>query len=317
MKFLIYIETKEGAPAGASLEVISAAASLGAEADAVLIGAGMDAAAEATAKTGVAVTVIDGPEAPTEDFITHALVQMAKQGGYDAVLMSATPTGKIVTPRVAALLDTGCVIDVTAIEAGDDGLVFTRPAFGGTVLEKRKVTGGIPVVCVRGGSFEKPADAAAAGAVSKSDITVGDDALRTKIVDIIADAGEAVNLEEAQVVVSGGRGMGSAEDFKLIIELADILGGVVGATRPVIEEGWVGRQHQVGQSGKITAPQLYICAGVSGATQHVAGMSGSKYVIAINKDEDAPIFEVADVGIVGDAKKILPIFIEEVKKAKA
>ncbi len=317
MKFLVYIETKEGMPTGASLELISAAASVQAEADAVLIGTGLDEAAAATAKAGVAsVIVINGPEAPTEDYITHALVQQAKAGDYAAVLLSATPVGKVVTPRIATLLDTGSVTDVLSIAADGDALIFTRPAFGGTILEDRKVKGAVAVANVRGGSYEKPAETAAAP-IAASDITVSDDALRSKIVDLIAEAGEAVNLEDAQVIVSGGRGMGSKEDFALIEELADVLGGVVGATRPVIEEGWIGRQHQVGQSGKIVAPQLYICAGVSGATQHVSGMSSSKYVVAINKDEDAPIFEVADVGIVGDAKKILPIFIEEVKKVIA
>jgi electron transfer flavoprotein alpha subunit len=317
MKFLVYIETKEGMPTGASLELISAASSVQAEADAVLIGANLEDAAAAAAKSGAAsVIIINGPEAPTEDYITHALVQQAKADTYAAVLLSATPVGKVVTPRVATLLDTGSVTDVLSIAADGDALIFTRPAFGGTILEDRKVKGAIAVANIRGGSYEKPAETAAAP-VAVSDITVSDDALRSKIVDLIAEAGEAVNLEDAQVIVSGGRGMGSKEDFALIEELADVLGGVVGATRPVIEEGWISRQHQVGQSGKIVAPQLYICAGVSGATQHVSGMSGSKYVVAINKDEDAPIFDVADVGIVGDAKKILPIFIEEVKKVIA
>ena len=122
-----------------------------------------------------------------------------------------------------------------------------------------------------------------------------------------------MNLEEAKVIVAGGRGMGSEEGFGLCKDLADILGGVVGATRPAIENGWINRTHQVGQSGKIVNPDLYIACGISGATQHVSGMTGSKYIVAINKDEDAPIFSVADVGIVGDAKQILPLFIEAIK----
>ena len=134
---------------------------------------------------------------------------------------------------------------------------------------------------------------------------------------LLAEAGEAVNLEDAKVIVTGGRGMGSEENYELCEELADVLGGVVGATRPVIENGWISRTHQVGQSGKIVAPDLYIACGVSGATQHVSGMSGSKYIIAINKDEEAPIFSVADLGIVGDVKQVLPILIEEFKKIKA
>ncbi|NRT28818.1 electron transfer flavoprotein alpha subunit [Clostridium beijerinckii] len=124
-------------------------------------------------------------------------------------------------------------------------------------------------------------------------------------------------MEEAEVIVSGGRGMGSAENFKLVEELARVLGGVVGATRPAIEDGWISRAHQVGQSGKIVAPKLYIACGISGATQHTSGMTGSNYIVAINKDEEAPIFEVANVAIVGNVNEILPIMIEEMKKAKA
>ena len=143
------------------------------------------------------------------------------------------------------------------------------------------------------------------------------DAIKTKVVEAVKEISESVNLEEAKVIVTGGRGMGSQENFALVEELAQLLGGVVGATRPAIEEGWVSRAHQVGQSGKIVSPALYIACGVSGATQHVSGMTGSGYVVAINKDEDAPIFDVADVGIVGDVMKVLPAMIEEIRKRKA
>ena len=139
----------------------------------------------------------------------------------------------------------------------------------------------------------------------------------TEVAQAVKELSEAVNLEEAKVIVTGGRGMGSKEQFALVEELAALLGGVVGATRPAIEDGWVSRAHQVGQSGKIVAPALYIACGVSGATQHVSGMSGSGYVVAINKDEDAPIFDVADVGIVGDVAKVLPLMIEEIRQRKA
>ena len=143
------------------------------------------------------------------------------------------------------------------------------------------------------------------------------DAVKVKVAQAVKELSEAVNLEEAKVIVTGGRGMGSKEQVALVEELAALLGGVVGATRPAIEDGWVSRAHQVGQSGKIVAPALYIACGVSGATQHVSGMSGSGYVVAINKDEDAPIFDVADVGIVGDVAKVLPLMIEEIRQRKA
>ena len=145
-------------------------------------------------------------------------------------------------------------------------------------------------------------------------VTLGFETMET---DFMNTTWKSMNLEEAKVIVTGGRGMGSQENFALVEELAQLLGGVVGATRPAIEEGWVSRAHQVGQSGKIVSPALYIACGVSGATQHVSGMTGSGYVVAINKDEDAPIFDVADVGIVGDVMKVLPAMIEEIRKRKA
>ena len=147
--------------------------------------------------------------------------------------------------------------------------------------------------------------------------TVAAAEVRAVIRDTVKELSEMVNLEDAEVIVAGGRGMGSAENFALVKELAELLGGVVGASRPAIEEGWVPRNHQVGQSGKIVAPKLYIACGISGAMQHVSGMSGSGYIVAINKDEDAPIFDVADVGIVGNVMDILPLMIEEVKARKS
>ncbi len=144
-----------------------------------------------------------------------------------------------------------------------------------------------------------------------------EEAVYTRIVDVVKEMAETVNLEEAEVIVSGGRGMGSRENFKLVEELALACHGVVGATRPAIEAEWVPRSHQVGQSGKIVAPKLYIACGISGATQHVSGMIGSGYIVAVNKDEDAPIFDIADVGIVGDAAKVIPILIEEIKKIRS
>ena len=142
-------------------------------------------------------------------------------------------------------------------------------------------------------------------------------ALRSVVKEAVKELSESVNLEDAEVIVAGGRGMGSAENFQLVCELAQLLGGVVGASRPAIEDGWVPRNHQVGQSGKIVAPKLYIACGISGAMQHVSGMSGSGYIVAINKDEDAPIFDVADVGIVGNVTDILPLMIEEIRARKS
>ncbi len=317
MKFLTFIEVKEGKPVGGSLELLTVAASLGAEANALLVGENLDSAAEAVAKLGAAaVFVVDGPAEPTEDFYADIVARCAQENNVNAVLFAATTVGKILTPRVAAKLDAGSVNDATAIELDGDNCKVTRFAFGGTVIEKIKVATPVAVVSVRPGSYEKPVEAAPV-AVTKVDASVEAATLKSIIKEYIAEVGETVNLADASVIVSGGRGMGSEEDYKLCADLADVLGGVVGGTRPAMENGWISRSQQVGQSGTIVAPDLYFACGISGATQHMSGMTGSKYVVAINKDEDAPIFEIADVGIVGDVKVVLPLLIEEIKKVKA
>ena len=292
MKALIFIETKEGAPIGASLELVTAAKALGADADLVKVGE----------KEGVL----------KEDAVVGAVAKKAAEG-YDVVLLAATPLGKLTTARIAARLGAGSVNDAIAVACEDGKLKVTRPIYGGTIREELCVETPAAVISIRGGSYEAPASVPEIAELAPE----AEEGLAARVLELLAEAGEAVNLEDAKVIVTGGRGMGSEENYKLCEELADVLGGVVGATRPVIENGWISRTHQVGQSGKIVAPDLYIACGVSGATQHVSGMSGSKYIIAINKDEEAPIFSVADLGIVGDVKQVLPILIEEFKKIKA
>jgi electron transfer flavoprotein alpha subunit len=211
-------------------------------------------------------------------------------------------------------MNLGCVSDVIGMNKTDGKVIYTRPAYGGTILEHLEVEG-TAVVTVRNGSFSKPEASSNAGVTEKK-IEIPASAVKAKIVDTVKEMCESVNLEEAQVIVSGGRGMGNIENFGLVEELARVLGGVVGATRPPIESDWICRTHQVGQSGKIVAPKLYIACGISGATQHTSGMSGSKYIVAINKDEEASIFDIADIGIVGNVLEILPVMIEEMKKLK-
>lgn len=310
MAILVYIEASEGKPSGASLELLTAAKAAGAAADAVLVGSDLDDAAAVVAASGAAsVTIVDA-ESVTEDYLTAVLSSCAADK--DLVLVPASATGKAVAARVAARVDAAVVTDVTSITAVDGGYEFTRPAFGGTVIERVKAAGKV-VAIVRGGSFDRAEAGDAAAAVAHAAVEVADTDLKAKIVDYIAAEGAQVNLEEADVIVAGGRGMGSKEDFALVQELADLLGGVVGASRPAVENEWIPRQHQVGQSGKIVAPSLYIAAGISGATQHTSGMAASKYVVAINKDEEAPIFELADIAIVGDAKKAIPLIIDAIK----
>jgi electron transfer flavoprotein alpha subunit len=310
MKALLFIETNEDKVLGGSLELISAVKALDAEGKALVVG--NRAAADTVAALGMPVTYV---EADTDcDTLTAVLSEAVKEENPDFVLLANTALAKDIAPRIAGRMDLGCVSDVTGISKTDGKVIYTRPAYGGTILENIEIEG-TAVATIRNGSFEKPEADSIAG-VTEKNIEVPVETIKSKIIDIVKEITESVNLEEAQVIVAGGRGMGSAENFELVKELASVLGGVVGATRPPIEDGWISRAHQVGQSGKIVSPKLYIACGISGATQHTSGMSGSNYIVAINKDEDAPIFEISNLSIVGNVNEILPVMIEEMKKVK-
>lgn len=311
MKALLFIETDGEKALGGSLELISAVKALDAEGTALVVG--NRAAADTVADLGIPVIFADA--ATDCDTLTEVLSETVKEQNSDIVLLANTALAKDIAPRISARMSLGCVSDVIGINKTDDKVIYTRPAYGGTILENIEVEG-TAVVTVRNGSFSKPEAASNAGVTEKK-VEISANAIKAKIVDAVKEISESVNLEEAEVIVAGGRGMGNPENFKLVEELASVLGGVVGATRPPIEDGWISRAHQVGQSGKIVAPKLYIACGISGATQHTSGMAGSNYIVAINKDEEAPIFEIADVAIVGSVTDILPVMIEEMKKAKA
>lgn len=311
MKALLFIETDGEKVLGGSLELISAAKALDAEATALVVG--NRAAADTVSALGVPVIFTDA--ATDCDTLTEVLAQTVKAENSDFVLLAHTAMAKDVAPRIAARMSLGCVSDVVGMNKADGKIVYTRPAYGGTILERIDVEGAA-VVTVRNGSFSKP-EASSNASVTEKTVEIPAEAVKAKIVDAVKEISESVNLEEAQVIVAGGRGMGSAENFELVKELARVLGGVVGATRPPIEDGWISRAHQVGQSGKIVSPKLYIACGISGATQHTSGIAGSDYIVAINKDEDAPIFEMANLALVGDVTEILKGMIEEMKKVKA
>lgn len=310
MKALLFIETDKEKVLGGSIELISALKELDAEGTAIVVN--KKAIAEKASDFGVPVTFIDG--ASDCDTLTEILSEIVKEENPDVVLLANTAMAKDIAPRIAARVGLGCVSDVTGISKEDGKIIYTRPAYGGTILE-HIVVDGTAVVTIRNGSFPKPEAGSKAEVIEKT-IEVQADVVKAKIIDRVKEISESVNLEEAEVIVSGGRGLGSEENFKLVEELAGVLGGVVGATRPAIENGWIPRTHQVGQSGKIVSPKLYIACGISGATQHTSGMSSSNYIVAINKDEEAPIFEIADVSIVGNVNEILPVMIEEMKKLK-
>lgn len=311
MKALVFIETCGEKVLGGSLELISTLKELNAEGTAVV--AGNREATDTVASFGIPVIFTDTNS--DCDTLTKVLSEIIKEQKPDLVLLANTTLAKDLAPRISGRMNLGCVSDVIKIDINDGKTIYTRPAYGGTILENIEVEG-TAIVTVRNGSYTKPEPGLKKDVTVKS-IEVPADTVKAKIIDVVKEISESVNLEEAKVIVSGGRGMGTAENFKLVEELANVLGGVVGASRPPIENGWISRAHQVGQSGKIVAPKLYIACGISGATQHTSGMLGSDYIVAINKDEDAPIFEIANVGIVGNVNEILPAMIQEMKKVKA
>ncbi|MEV6690531.1 electron transfer flavoprotein subunit alpha/FixB family protein [Micromonospora sp. NPDC051196] len=230
-----------------------------------------------------------------------------------AVLLASSQEGKEIAARLAVKLDNGILTDVVALAA--DGTA-TQVAFAGSTIVTSKVTRGLPLVTVRPNSVT-PAPAPATPTVEQLTVTVSDTDTLAKVVDRVAEQkGSRPELTEAGVVVAGGRGIGNADNFTLVEELADLLGGAVGASRAAVDSGFYPHQYQVGQTGKTVSPQLYIALGISGAIQHRAGMQTSKTIVAVNKDGEAPIFELADFGVVGDLFKVVPQAAEEIRKRK-
>ncbi|WP_349947239.1 electron transfer flavoprotein subunit alpha/FixB family protein [Lacrimispora sp. BS-2] len=317
---MVYVETVSDTPVGGALEVLTKAHKLaearGEEVIAVLIGRDLVDAARTAIMAGADKAVIVKKESYQMEEYGTVLTKLAEKFKPFLILSAGTLVGKDLLSMVAGTLHTGCAMDVMDISDRDQSLIFTCPVYGGTILNDLVIKGTPAVAAVRSGAFVKELLAERTGKIMEEKVE-SEESVYTRIVDVVKEMAEAVNLEEAEVIVSGGRGMGSKENFKLVEELALACHGVVGATRPAIEAEWVPRSHQVGQSGKIVAPKLYIACGISGATQHVSGMIGSGYIVAVNKDEDAPIFDIADVGIVGDAVKVIPLLIEEIKKIQS
>ena len=310
---LVYLECADGHIVKVSLEAMNAAQKLaamtGKKIGAVLVNSA-SAAAEAAANGADFVLAVNAGDYNAEAYAAM-LAQLMADYEPAYMLVGSTRDGKDIAARAAAAQGAGLITD--AFDLNEEGWV--RSIYGGSLMATMKAEGPV-VVTGRSGSFGKPELKEGASAPVET-VEAPIIKIRATVREAVKELGEAVNLEDAEVIVAGGRGLGSAENFKLVEELAEVLGGVVGASRPAIEDGWVSRDHQVGQSGKIVAPKLYIAVGISGAIQHVSGMSGSGYIVAINKDEDAPIFEVADCGIVANCLDVLPLMIEEIKKRKA
>ncbi len=325
----VFVETdRDGKAKNAGLELLNPGARLakaqGGRLVAVVIGCNTDSAVKSAVTYGAEIVlVVDGEEYQqyTTDAYANAFCELVKKYGPESILIGATVNGRDLAPRVSSRLGTGLTADCTSLEYDEESgnIAWTRPAFGGNLMARILCPDHRPQIgTVRPGVFKKaePNEAREAEII-REDIHVPAEEIRTRIIEVIREAaGELVNLEEAEVIVSGGRGLGGPEKFAMLKELADALGGVVGASRAAVDAGWIPHAHQVGQTGKTVGPKLYIACGISGAIQHLAGMSGSKVIVAINKDADAPIFNVADYSIVGDLNEIVPILTEEVKKLK-
>ena len=317
-KIWVFAELAEGKVAPISLELLAKARDLGGEVEAVALGKGATAAAETLGKHG-AKKVHAADDEVFDKYIaqpaTDTMEALVKAGSPDLVLFGFSYDSREVAGRLAARLGVGQVSNALDVEAEGGGFVAKVPYFGGAKIARVKLNNKPAIVLVRPKSFEAK-EVGGSAQVEKVTATVGPDSKRAHLVQRVAEKGEKVKLEEAMIIVSGGRGMQGPENFPLLEALADALGGAVGASRAVVDAGWVPYAMQVGQTGKSVRPNVYIAAGISGAMQHTVGMKGSKIIIAINKDAEAPILKMADLGVVGDALKIVPKLTEAVKAKK-
>ncbi|MBU0556625.1 MAG: electron transfer flavoprotein subunit alpha/FixB family protein [Alphaproteobacteria bacterium] len=303
MKTLVLVEHDNATLKDATLPVVTAAAKLG-EVHLLVAGKGCAAVAEQATKIAGVGKVHLADDAALEHQLPENIAPLIVDlmGHHDAFLAPATTTGKNIAPRVAALLDVMQLSDIISVDGPD---TFTRPIYAGNAIAQVKTSDTKLVITVRGTAFEKAASEG--GSASVEAVSGASDAGSARFVSAEVAASERPELTSAKIIVSGGRGVGSGENYKALIEpLADKLGAAVGASRAAVDAGFVPNDYQVGQTGKIVAPEVYVAVGISGAIQHLAGMKDSKTIIAINKDEDAPIFQVADIGLVGDLFQIVP-----------
>jgi electron transfer flavoprotein alpha subunit len=319
---LTFAEQRDGKLRRASLETVSEArrlaAPLGATVTTVVIGPGSEAlAAELTAQGADRVVVFDDAAlgAYATESYARALVQAIGEAKPSVVLVPFTAMGKDLAPRVAARIGAGLASDCVALEVKDGRLVARRPMYAGKAYATVEWAGEPQMATLRSNVFPLgPKDAGRAVEVVRGTV---DASSRARVASVNATSQGKVQLAEAQIIVSGGRGLKGPENFHLVEGLAEALGAAVGASRAVVDAGWVDHQLQVGQTGRTVSPSLYVACGISGAIQHLAGMSSSKYIVAINKDKDAPIFKVADYGIVGDLFEVLPRLTEAAKAHRA
>ncbi len=302
MSILVIAEHDNGSLKKATLNTVTAASAIGGDIDMLVAGSGCDAAAQEAAKTSGVGKVIVADNACYEHQLPEAVAPLiAEVGkGYSHILAAATTTGKNLMPRVAALLDVGQVSDIVEVKGED---TFVRPIYAGNAMATVQTSDAIKVITVRTTAFGE-AEQSGSASVESTEHTV--EQAKAAFVGEQLSKSERPELTAASVVISGGRGMQNGENFALLEKVADKLGAAIGASRAAVDAGFVPNDYQVGQTGKIVAPDLYIAVGISGAIQHLAGMKDSKVIVAINKDEEAPIFQVADYGLVADLFKVLP-----------
>ncbi|WP_432406805.1 electron transfer flavoprotein subunit alpha/FixB family protein [Wukongibacter sp. M2B1] len=323
----VFVEQRDGEVQRVSLELIGKgkeiADKLGETVTAVMLGKDIKSKADMLIHNGADEVIYVDDEAlgiyMTEPY-TKALTKVINERKPEIFLIGATAIGRDLAPRVSARVHTGLTADCTSLDIDEEtrNLLMTRPAFGGNIMATIICPDHRPQMStVRPGVmqlFEK--DENRTGKIEEFEVGFSKEDMNVEVLEIVKETKQKINIEEANVLISGGRGIGKPENFEILKELAVGLDGQVSASRAVVDAGWIDRDHQVGQTGKTVRPDLYIACGISGAIQHLAGMEESDFIVAINKDAGAPIFEVADVGIVGDINKVVPALIEELEAAK-
>ena len=312
----VITEQRDGVFRKVSFEAVSEgrrlADGLGTDLAAAVVGSGVEGIAGELQKYGADKILVADDAALAEyttDAYTNVIADLVQSLDPAVILIGASVQGKDLSARLAARLDAGLAMDCTAVRLDDGKLTCTRPMFGGKIFAEVEIESPVQIIAIRPNVMdiaESPKDAA----VEKPAVNVGD--MKTSVVEKSMDTGDKIELTEADIIVSGGRG--TAGEFAAIEQLAAALDGAVGASRSAVDEGWRPHSDQVGQTGKVVSPVLYVACGISGAIQHLAGMSTSKFIVAINKDPEAPIFSKADLGIVGDLAEVVPAMTEEVKK---
>jgi electron transfer flavoprotein alpha subunit len=323
----VFAEQRAGVLQKVSLELIGKgrdlAEKLGTEVTAVLLGHNVEALGKDLLSYGADRVIVAEHELLknyTTDGYTKVMCDLIKEKKPEVLLIGATFVGRDLGPRAAARLNTGLTADCTGldIEESSSNLMMTRPAFGGNLMATIECAEHRPqMATVRPGVFERlPKDENRNGEIELVTVDLKAEDIKTIVEEFVKTAKDVMDISEAEIIVSGGRGVGNKENFELLKELADALGGTIGASRAAVDNGWMDKPYQVGQTGKTVRPKVYIACGISGAIQHLAGMQDSDYIVAINKDSEAPIMKAADLAIVGDFTKIVPELIAQVREMK-